>query len=219
MAIQQGESLSTEVETLRAELAEVERKDAETAAELAALEDARNEIEDRLQLLRRVAADFEARIAEKESALARAQQAEEQWRASLGERNEAAVVLAQALETALAAYAVLEGKRLEADEAKETFEALLVDDTPTWSEFVDEPDFRPESWERLVEGLHRGPERPLAQLEAEREERRRNDERLLEGAVERGGPALASLPEHLRDEALRRREEREAEWGRLERAK
>ncbi|MBA3331763.1 MAG: hypothetical protein H0T39_13005 [Actinobacteria bacterium] len=219
MAMQQGESLSTEVEALRSELAEVERKDAETAAELAALEDARHEIEDRLQLLRRVAADFEARIVEKESALARARQAEEQWRASLAERNEAAVTLAQSLETALAAYAVLEGKRLEADEAKETFEALLVDDTPTWSEFVDEPDFRPESWERLVEGLHRGPERPLAQLEAEREERRRNDERLLEGAVERGGPALASLPEHLRDEALRRREEREAEWGRLERAK
>lgn len=217
MAIQQGESLSTEVETLRAELAEVERKDAETAAELAALEDARNEIEDRLQLLRRVAADFGARIAEKESALARARQAEERWRASLGERNEAAVALAQVLETALAAYAVLEAKRLEADESKETFEALLVDDTPTWSEFVDEPDFRPESWERLVEGLHRGPERPLAQLEAEREERRRKDEALLEGAVERGGPALASLPEHLRDEALRRREEREAEWGRLDR--
>ena len=217
MAMQQGESLSTEVEALRSELAEVERKDAETAAELAALEDARHEIEDRLQLLRRVAADFEARIVEKESALARARQAEEQWRASLAERNEAAVTLAQSLETALAAYAVLEGKRLEADEAKETFEALLVDDTPTWSEFVDEPDFRPESWERLVEGLHRGPERPLAQLEAEREERRRNDERLLEGAVERGGPALASLPEHLRDEALRRREEREADWGRLER--
>jgi len=217
MAMQQGESLSTEVEALRSELAEVERKDAETAAELAALEDARHEIEDRLQLLRRVAADFEARIVEKESARARARQAEEQWRASLAERNEAAVTLAQSLETALAAYAVLEGKRLEADEAKETFEALLVDDTPTWSEFVDEPDFRPESWERLVEGLHRGPERPLAQLEAEREERRRNDERLLEGAVERGGPALASLPEHLRDEALRRREEREADWGRLER--
>ncbi len=206
MAVQREES--GELGALRAELAGVIQQNEQIEAELRSLEERKHEVADRLELLRRVASDFEVRIAEKEEELARAQRAEERWRAALETRNATALVLGDTLEEALAAFQVLEQRRVEARAAREEFETRANAENPTWAEFVDEPEFRPGGWERLVDAITAGPERPLAQLESAREERRRRDEELLQAAVERGGVALTNLPEHLLEEGLRRREQR-----------
>lgn len=206
MAVQREES--GELGALRAELAGVIQQNEQIEAELQSLEERKHEVADRLELLRRVASDFEVRIAEKEEELARAQRAEERWRAALETRNATALVLGDTLEEALAAFQVLEQRRVEARAAREEFETRANAENPTWAEFVDEPEFRPGGWERLVDAIAAGPERPLAQLESAREERRRRDEELLQAAVERGGVALTNLPEHLLEEGLRRREQR-----------
>ena len=210
MASQPIERPSAELETLREELADVVDQNAQIEAELQAIEERKHEVADRLQLLRRTAADFETRIAQKEQELARARDAERRWRAALEARNATALVLEDALQDALAALQVLEQRRAEVRVAQEEFTTLLSDDAPTWAEYVDEPEFRPSGWERLLDAVAGGPERPRAELESQREERRRRDEELLQAAVERGGVALTNLPEHLLEEGLRRREQRTA---------
>jgi chromosome segregation ATPase len=189
-------------DSLLAEIAELEREmermrasahDAESA--LAALEEQRAETAGRLQLARRAAADFEARITERRSALeeARVEAAAEALRDAVRRRDAVAERAAERLSAALEELHELDRVREEALASRQELLELANGRGPV--DLPPEPEILRDRWNELAAHVRRGIDQQL------------EDELIDAAARSPMGAAIGDLPRHLQEAARRRRQQ------------
>jgi SMC interacting uncharacterized protein involved in chromosome segregation len=188
-------------DTLQSEITELEREmermrasavDAEAA--LAALEEQRAETAGRLQLARRAAADFEARLEERRAALeeARIEAAGEALREAVRRRDAVAERAAEQLRAALADLHDLDRAREEALASRQELLELANGRGPV--DLPPEPEILRERWNELATHVRRGIDQQL------------EDELIDAAARSPMGAAIGDLPRHLQEAARRRRQ-------------
>jgi SMC interacting uncharacterized protein involved in chromosome segregation len=188
-------------ETLLSEIAELEREmdrvrasahDAESA--LAALEEQRAETAGRLQLARRAAADYEARLKERRAALdeARVEAAGEALREAVRRRDAVAERAAEQLSAALDELRDLDRAREEAMASRQELLELANGRGPV--DLPPEPEVLRDRWNELAGHVRRGIDQQL-------------DDELIDAAARSPmGAAIGDLPRHLQEAARRRRQ-------------